>query len=133
MAGDWIDSAAHEVTPPVGNGFQSEFQHVLVMARADARREAADRVLAAGAVQRVGGAHADELLAILGLDDEPEPEHAPTMHPPRQEKRCRDCEVVKPATEFVRRTRHSDGLETYCKPCARIRKNAWRRRTARER
>lgn len=63
---EWIDSAAREAKPPTG-GMDSNYQHVLVMARADARREAGDRVLAARAVRRTGGEHAGELLAILGL------------------------------------------------------------------
>jgi hypothetical protein len=63
---EWIDSAAREPKPPTG-GMDSNYQHVLVMARADARRETQDRVLAERTVRRTGGRHAAELLAMLGL------------------------------------------------------------------
>jgi hypothetical protein len=64
----WIESAAHERKPAIGTGMEGNYQHVLAMARADEEREARDRVLAGQAVQRLGGADAAELLAMLGLE-----------------------------------------------------------------
>jgi hypothetical protein len=64
----WIASAAHERKPAIGTGLEGNYQHTLVMARADEERDAADRVLAARAVQRVAGDEAAEVLAMLGLE-----------------------------------------------------------------
>src|SRR2546421_6650138 len=39
-------------------------------------------------------------------------------HPPTEPtKRCPNCRLVKPATEFPRNRATRDGLATYCKPC----------------
>jgi hypothetical protein len=64
---EWIESAAHERGPLVGGHSMGNRMHTLAMARADERREARDRVLADRAVRRIGGEHAGELLAMLGL------------------------------------------------------------------
>jgi hypothetical protein len=36
------------------------------------------------------------------------------------EKKCPDCGVVKPASEFHRHALSANGLCTYCKPCAQV-------------
>jgi hypothetical protein len=64
---EWIDAAARVDKPATGGGMESNYQHVLAMARADEQREAEDRVLAARAVQRFAGGEAAEVLAMLGL------------------------------------------------------------------
>lgn len=125
---EWINSAAHEPKAPTGGGMVSNYQHIMTMARADEKREAEDRVLAAQAVQRIGREHAGELLAMLGLDGAPEPKlrMKPKLHHGAvAEKLCPDCGETKKAAEYVRRPKHKDGLETYCRVCGRKRKNEW--------
>lgn len=63
----WIDSAMSTRKPHVGGGMDGNYQHTLVMARADEDREERDRVLAALAVRRIAGGDAAEVLAMLGL------------------------------------------------------------------
>lgn len=63
----WIESAAHQRKPAIGTGMEGNYQHTLVMARADEAREKNDRVLAARTVERIAGDEAAELLAMLGL------------------------------------------------------------------
>lgn len=47
------------------------------------------------------------------------------------EKRCKDCEKVKPASEFWRRKQSPDGLALYCKECFGLRNAAaYRKRRA---
>lgn len=41
---------------------------------------------------------------------------------PRKLKRCPGCDTVKPASEFHKNKGRSDGLRSYCKPCA-LKKN----------
>ncbi|KWW33263.1 hypothetical protein AU374_05356 [Cupriavidus metallidurans] len=36
-------------------------------------------------------------------------------------KWCRDCDTIKPASEFYANRQNKDGLATYCKPCAKAR------------
>jgi predicted short-subunit dehydrogenase-like oxidoreductase (DUF2520 family) len=65
----WIESASRAENRPVGNGdLGSLGQHILSLARADEKREAEDRVLAARAVRRMAGEDAEEMLAALGLE-----------------------------------------------------------------
>lgn len=128
---EWISSAAHERRPAIGTGMEGNYQHVLAMARADERREAQDRVLAARTVQRIGGDEAAELLAMLGLSATPEPRRRvkPVIdHKPVTEKFCPRCGETKVAAEYVSRPRHADGLDTNCRVCNRKRKNEWARR-----
>ena len=40
-------------------------------------------------------------------------------------KRCSTCTEVKPASEFHKSSKTSDGLYTYCKSCSRDRTRAW--------
>lgn len=42
----------------------------------------------------------------------------------RKEKRCPDCSVVKPISEYNKSKSKPDGLQAYCKPCSRARNNA---------
>ncbi len=60
-----------------------------------------------------------ELLALvvvlandLAEDDAPE-----DLAGPADQKRCRRCDQVKPASEFYRDIRNRDGLKSYCKTC----------------
>jgi hypothetical protein len=130
---EWIESAGYVRKAPTGGGMVSNYQHIMTMARADEKREAEDRVLAARTVQRIGREHAGELLTMLGLDAAPDPK--PRVKPKLQhgavaEKLCPNCGETRPAAEYVRRPKHKDGLETYCRPCGRKKKNEW---TARQR
>lgn len=48
-------------------------------------------------------------------------------------KRCPDCGEVKPAAAFYAHRRNSDGRQTYCIPCAKVRAAAWQRANPRKR
>lgn len=39
----------------------------------------------------------------------------------RDEKRCPACKDTKPRVEYTKCSSHSDGLDTYCKACMKIR------------
>jgi hypothetical protein len=121
----WIDSAAHERKPAIGTGMEGNYQHTLVMARADEEYEAHERVLASRAVQRWAGKAAAEVLAILGLTDQPADEQPPG-------KPCSTCQKRQPTTEFYPRPSAGDGLCSQCKTChaATKRRSAARRREA---
>ena len=41
------------------------------------------------------------------------------------QKRCPDCGQLQPTAAFGRNRRNSDGLASYCKPCFRLRTNAY--------
>ena len=41
------------------------------------------------------------------------------MSAPITEKRCRKCDRTKPASEFYKEKRNSDGLRSYCAECSR--------------
>lgn len=41
-------------------------------------------------------------------------------------KTCSKCKVLKPLSEYYKNRRHSDGLQTYCKPCCVTQGNEWR-------
>lgn len=43
-------------------------------------------------------------------------------------KRCADCRVRKPKSEFGRYVRNVDGLQSYCKPCKSARTNKTQKR-----
>ncbi len=45
-----------------------------------------------------------------------------------EEKRCRDCGEVKPASEFQKEPKHTDGLRSYCRACIVARQRDHRRR-----
>ncbi|MGI5274698.1 WhiB family transcriptional regulator [Nonomuraea sp. CA-218870] len=49
------------------------------------------------------------------------------------DKRCRCCDEVKPATDFHKDRRNSDGLNPYCKPCTNTQKRIFRDRKRRTR
>lgn len=36
-----------------------------------------------------------------------------------EEKLCRKCSEIKPSSEFFKQKKHRDGLQSYCKECAR--------------
>lgn len=38
-------------------------------------------------------------------------------------KTCNDCSTSKPTTEFNKNKRKSDGLQSFCRPCTKIRNN----------
>ncbi len=40
-------------------------------------------------------------------------------------KRCAGCYEDKPTTEFWKQAKHTDGLASYCKPCANYRRRQW--------
>lgn len=42
-------------------------------------------------------------------------------------KKCNDCDIVKPTTEFSRVGPKKDRFNSYCKPCASIRSAKWYR------
>jgi hypothetical protein len=86
--------------------------------------EAIERDRARRAVERVAGQDAAELLDMLGLVPEPNPE--PTIRPTG--KRCSTCGETKPRTEYYKRASASDGLYSQCKTCH----NASRARSARK-
>lgn len=108
----WIESAARERKPAIGTGMEGNYQHTLVMARADEQREARDRVLAARTVQRLGREHAGELLDMLGLTPAP-----PAPARPQAKKLCSTCNNRKPASEFYPRLSARDGLCSQCRTC----------------
>lgn len=45
--------------------------------------------------------------------------------PPAVEKRCRDCGLTWPASEFQQKTSKVDGLESYCRSCSRERQRLY--------
>lgn len=54
-------------------------------------------------------------------------DHAKTHDVPTvSEKRCHDCDLVKPAEEFHRNRQGSDGLQARCKLCQKVRIKIWR-------
>lgn len=68
----------------------------------------------------------------------PGPDHRTTVRrtatptsPSQNPKRCSSCHLMKPASEFHRKTAARDGLGAYCKTCLRI-KRADERRKAKE-
>jgi hypothetical protein len=125
----WIDAAAQTPKKPMRNEMDTSANPVVGIARADADYEARERVRAAEAVQRIGGEHAGELIAMLGLDGTelpPAPRRKPVRHhEPPAEKTCPRCGETKVAAEYVARPRHADGLDTNCRACNRRRKNEW--------
>jgi len=44
---------------------------------------------------------------------------------PHPSKLCRDCSLVKTASDFHRCSANSDGLQSYCKVCLLARKRDW--------
>ena len=53
---------------------------------------------------------------------------APAAEPqpaPQPAKRCNDCGIHKPVSEFHRRSGRPSGRVSYCRPCAAIRWKRW--------
>lgn len=67
----WIDSATLRPVRPVGSGTEQDAAHVLYTPAAEREYELAERERARRTVRRVArdDAEADELLAMLGLDE----------------------------------------------------------------
>jgi hypothetical protein len=56
------------------------------------------------------------------------PPSARVEFPERKMKRCRHCELEKPAAEFRRNPRCRDGLSSWCSECHRQAVRDWRAR-----
>lgn len=132
---DWIESAAHPPTAPVGNDFPGG--HLLPTSTASyAEIEETERRRAEWMVRSLANRHgcdgmcdapehtrdaADLLpvLAALGLAAQPKPPELKPQ-PPGREKRCARCKKTKPLTAFGRRAKSSDGHDWSCKECLAV-------------
>ena len=44
------------------------------------------------------------------------------------EKECARCHMIKPRSAYGKKTRSTDGLNNYCKPCQKVKLEASRRK-----
>lgn len=119
---DQIDRAAARDKPAIGfDGMHRDA--ILAMPAAERAAAILELVRARRCVLRVAGEHAGEILSMLGLVEDAEPETPVPARPipmgAPTEKRCGRCKQTKPAAAFYPDPRYKNGLSSRCRDCHR--------------